>query len=244
MDIEWSGPIERARSFSLHWTTTLVALSLVCIEYKMDGTAHLSDWIQVMEQHIHQVTNLPVLYVIKNCIDKGNHLIFLYFHGLGSSHHTDFKQHEQYHHHKSCHHNNTWHIIVLCHCQAHGTSQEQDWSTSSTSPWQHLIKSDPEAVSSLSLLAISKDATWQFLKNFWWQWWWHKRSTKAGGWTPVMTGDRMEAMTCLKCSKQGKKQGEMGNLGLQKGELCRLLHIAFSQEGSDPGSGKPMAIKW
>jgi len=31
---------------------------------------------------------------------------------------------------------------------------------------------------------------------------WHKRSTKAGGWTPVATGDRVEAKTCLGAGKQ------------------------------------------
>ncbi len=40
-----------------------------------------------------------------------------------------------------------------------------------------------------------------------------------------------------------QKQGEMGNLGLQKGELPKLLHIVFSQENSVPGSGKPMVMR-
>jgi len=43
--------------------------------------------------------------------------------------------------------------------------------------------------------------------------------------------------------KQGKKQGETGNLGLQKGELPKLCHIVFSQEDSVPGSGKPTVMK-
>jgi len=57
-----------------------------------------------------------------------------------------------------------------------------------------------------------------------------------------MTGDRMEAKTHLKCCKVGKVGG-MGNLGLQKRELPKLLHIVFSQEGSVPGLGKPMAMR-
>jgi len=58
-----------------------------------------------------------------------------------------------------------------------------------------------------------------------------------------MTGDRVEAMECLGARKQVKKQGDMGNLGLQKGELPKLLRIVFSQENSVPGSGKPTAMK-
>jgi len=46
-----------------------------------------------------------------------------------------------------------------------------------------------------------------------------------------------------KVQQTGQKQGEMGNLSLQKGELPKLCHIVFSQEDSVPGSGKPMAMK-
>jgi len=54
----------------------------------------------------------------------------------------------------------------------------------------------------------------------------------VGGWTPETTGDKLEAKTHLECSKHGKT-GEMGNFGLQKGELP-ILHIIFSQEDGCP----------
>jgi len=57
-----------------------------------------------------------------------------------------------------------------------------------------------------------------------------------------MTGDRMEATECLDAANR-VKTGGMGNLGLQKGELPKLLRIVFSQENSVPGSGKPTAMK-
>jgi len=46
-----------------------------------------------------------------------------------------------------------------------------------------------------------------------------------------------------RCKKTGEKQGETGNLGLQKGELPKLLCIVSFQEDSIPGSGKPTAMK-
>ncbi len=46
-----------------------------------------------------------------------------------------------------------------------------------------------------------------------------------------------------KVQQTGQKQGEMGNLGLQKGELPKLPHVVFSQEDSIPGSKKPMVMK-
>jgi len=64
----------------------------------------------------------------------------------------------------------------------------------------------------------------------------------VGGWTPELTGDRMEAKTCLRCSKQGKSRGKWVTLASRR-ELPKLLHIVFSQEDSVPGSGKPMAMK-
>jgi len=45
-----------------------------------------------------------------------------------------------------------------------------------------------------------------------------------------MTGDKVDATIHLRCREIGEKMGEMGNLSLQKGELAKVLHIAFSHK--------------
>ena len=70
-----------------------------------------------------------------------------------------------------------------------------------------------------------------------------QKINKSGGWTPVMTGDRLEAKTRLNAANTAKYRG-MGNWSLQKGESYLSFSVLSSLEKMGvPGSGKPTAMK-
>jgi len=54
-----------------------------------------------------------------------------------------------------------------------------------------------------------------------------QKINRTGGWTPVVIGDRVEAMTCLRC-REMEKRGKWETGYLQKGALPKLLCIIFS----------------
>ena len=64
-----------------------------------------------------------------------------------------------------------------------------------------------------------------------------------GGWTPVMTGDRVEAKTCLECSKHGKNRGEWVTLTSRRESYLSFSVLSSLEKMGVPGSGKPTAMK-
>ena len=64
-----------------------------------------------------------------------------------------------------------------------------------------------------------------------------------GGWTPEMTGDKLEAKTHLECSKQGKSRGKQVTWASRRESYLSFSVLSSLEKMGVPGSGKPMAMK-
>jgi len=58
-----------------------------------------------------------------------------------------------------------------------------------------------------------------------------------------MTGDRVEAKTCLECSKQGKSSGKWVTWASRRESYLSFSVLSSLEKMGVPGSGKPMAIR-